>query len=128
MISRQYPQPMPVAFVCGPYRSPDGFAGIAVNIETAREIAKALWQQGYTALCPHLNTAHFDGIAPDHVFLDGALELMRRSDLVVLAPRWHESSGSMAEIREAVRMRKPIYEWPRMQEILSNEHFNIELP
>lgn len=124
---KSYPQPMPVAYVCGPYRSKDGFSGVAANIETAREIAKSLWQKGYAALCPHLNTAHFDGIVADHVFLDGALEMMRRSDLVVLLPRWHSSTGAMLEVREAVRLRMPIYEWPQLQTKLGHEHFNMEL-
>jgi hypothetical protein len=66
------------AYVSGPYRA-DTQEGIDQNIAEAREIAVALWRMGYSVFCPHLNTAHFDGLAPDSVWLEGDLEWVRVS-------------------------------------------------
>lgn len=60
-------------------------------------------------ICPHLNTANFDGIVPDQNFLDGTMEMMRRCDLVVLLPGWGDSSGSIKEKSEADRLGTPTY-------------------
>jgi hypothetical protein len=102
---------MNVAYVAGPYRSNDGPYGITQNILRARDAAVVLWQQGYAVICPHLNTAMMDGAAPDSVWLKGDLEIMRRCDLVVLVEGWEQSTGTLAEIEEAKRLKLPIYEW-----------------
>lgn len=116
---------MEVAYIAGPYRAPD-FQARCRNILNARDIAAGLWRLGYAALCPHLNTAHFDGIVPDQAFLDGALEMMRRCDRIVLAPNWQRSHGTREEIREALRLCLPIHEWPNMGNVLSESHFNLD--
>ena len=115
----------PVAYIAGPYRGINAF-DVSRNIENARLVAAALWRQGYYVLCPHMNTAHFDGIVDDRVFLDGALELMRRCDLVVLSRGWAQSEGAREEIREALAIGKPIYEWPVMSVALSEAYFNLD--
>lgn len=66
---------------------------------------------GYAALCPHLNTACFDGACADESFLAGGLELLRRCDLVVLAPRWETSRGTLQEVAEAQAQDIPVWEW-----------------
>jgi hypothetical protein len=119
------PSDRPVAYVAGPYRGINAF-DVSRNIESARLVAAALWRQGYYALCPHMNTAHFDGIVDDRVFLDGALELMRRCDLVVLSRGWAQSEGSREEIREALAIGKPIFEWPVMSVALTEAYFNLD--
>jgi hypothetical protein len=101
----------PVLFISGPYRaaSPDG---ILSNILAAREVAKAVWQCGAIALCPHTNTMLMDGVLPDSVWLEGDIELLRRCDGVVLLPGWEVSHGSMAEREVAFQARMPVFEWP----------------
>lgn len=46
---------------------------------------------GCFALCPHTNTRHFDKELPDEVFLAGTLEMLRRSDAILLIPGWTRS-------------------------------------
>jgi hypothetical protein len=70
---------------------------------------------GYAVLCPHANTAFMD-FGCDEVFLDGDLEILRRCDLVVVAPGWESSEGTRAEIREAHNELKPVYYWPEDRE------------
>lgn len=106
-----------VAYVAGPYRARTK-RGVAKNIRAARAVAIDLWGIGLIALCPHLNTALFDGLCPDAVWLAGDLELLRRSDLVVLVPGWEASRGTRAEVEEARRIQQPIYRWPQDMGVL----------
>ena len=89
---------MKVAYVVGPYRSEIGPYGIKQNIQRAEEVAIQLWRLGYAVICPHKNTAFFDGAAPDEVWLRGDIELIRRSDLVVTVKGWESSSGARGEV------------------------------
>jgi hypothetical protein len=109
---RQHDRRMPVAFVAGPYRSVVGINGVWQNMAASREIAIALWRMGYVALVPNLNSGLFDGACPDEVWLDGAIELLRRSDLIVMSPGWQESSGANLEHTEAKRLGIPVFYWP----------------
>lgn len=95
------------------------------NIQQARTIAADLWQRGFTALAPHLATAHFDGLCDDHDFLAGTLELMRRCDLLVIPFNWAASAGTIEEIREAFELEIPVFEWPHLDRQLTADHFNF---
>lgn len=91
-----------LAYVAGPYRDPRGPFYIRENIRRAEAVAVRLWQAGIPALCPHMNTAMLDGIAPDQTFLDGDLLMLARCDILVTAPGWRKSAGTNAEIIFAV--------------------------
>jgi hypothetical protein len=100
---------MRVAYISGSYRS-NSVNGIYENIQKARDVAMKYWRLGYAVICPHTNTAFMDGACPDHVWLDGDLELVRRSDIVVMLPGWQSSEGSIKEYQEAVENDKEIIE------------------
>lgn len=68
-----------------------------------------MWQAGCACHCPHTNTRFFDKAAPDAVFLDGDLEILRRCDFVILVPGWERSQGTLAEINAAVSQGLPIF-------------------
>ena len=87
---------MPVVYLAGPYRS-NTENGVYQNIQTARDYAVKLWHQGYTVLCPHLNTAFMGGVVPDHIFMAGTMELLKRCDKICMLPRWMDSEGARAE-------------------------------
>lgn len=99
---------MSIIFICGPYRDSRGPWHIGRNIERARVAAADVWTAGHVAYCPHLNTAFFDGMLPDIVWLDGNLEILRRCDAVLLLDGWENSSGAIAEKCEAERLRIPV--------------------
>lgn len=101
---------MKVVYVAGAYRAPT-VAGIRRNIEAARTVAETIWRLGHCALCPHLNSALMDGIAPDAVFLAGGLLLLRRSDAVVLVPGWRKSTGTGQERKLAIELELPVLEY-----------------
>ncbi len=101
---------MKVAYVAGPYRA-DNPNGIFENIMAARRVAVRLWQIGYVAICPHMNTMLFDGACDDSVWLEGDLEILRRCDLVVMVPGWSKSQGAKKERLEAKSHGIPVFYW-----------------
>lgn len=104
---------MKVAYIAGPYRGVDDFE-VDENIAQARFAAIELWNKGYAVICPHMNTAHMEhygrkyGIR-DWVWLDGGLELVRRSDILVLVKGWEYSEGSRLEMNLADLLGKEVY-------------------
>lgn len=99
---------MKVAYVAGPYRAKTIY-GITQNIEKAKKLAVKLWKKGYAVICPHANSALMDGACDDSAFLDGGLELVRRSDFIVLVDGWKDSTGTLKEIELANELGIPVY-------------------
>ena len=83
---------MKVVFVSGPYRG-----NVSENIAHAREASIRLWQAGYAVFCPHMNTAHFDGLCHDDVWLKGDIEILKRCDAAYFLNTWRQSEGSRIE-------------------------------
>lgn len=98
---------MKVAYIAGPYRAKNGVT-VLENIRAAEVVAIKYWRNGYAVITPHLNTAFFDGLAPDSVWLEADLEFLRRADVVVMMKTWKESSGAVAEHALAVELGKEI--------------------
>lgn len=98
-----------LAYVAGPYRAPT-IRQVVENIRRAEAVALALWRADVPAICPHLNTACFDGAAPDAVWLAGDLVMLRRCDVVVLVDGWQASSGTRAEVEAASLAGIPAFE------------------
>ncbi len=100
---------MKVIFISGSYRNGSEW-GIQENIRKAEDAAIRLWKLGWVVLCPHKNSANFGGVCDDSVWLDGYLELVRRSDAIYLLKGWHKSVGSRAERKLADELGIAIYE------------------
>ncbi len=100
---------MKIAYVAGPYRAKT-IQGVVENIRRARELALRLWKLGYAVICPHSNTAFFDGVCPDSVWLEGDIEILKRCDLVVLVDGWENSAGARREVEVAAAHGIPIYD------------------
>lgn len=98
---------MKVAYIAGPYRGKTHYE-IEQNIRAAEAVAIKYWKLGYAVICPHKNTAHFDGLATDDIWLEGDLELLRRSDVIVMMPNWAFSDGARTEYSEAMDFGKEI--------------------
>ena len=60
-------------------------------------------------ICPHKNTAHFGGAAPDELRLEGAREMLRRSDAVFCVRGWRKSAGATAEVVLATELGLPVF-------------------
>lgn len=99
---------MRMVFVAGPYRASSEW-GVFQNIRRAETLALNLWELGLAVLCPHKNTEAFGGAAPDKVWLDGALEMVRRSDAVVCTIDWEASEGARGEVALAKQLGIPVF-------------------
>lgn len=92
---------MNVAFISGKYSgTPEE---IDQNIAHAREAAELLWLNGWAAICPHLNTAHFEGSDVD--FYAGYLRMIDRllpgTDIIYALKNWEDSTGARLEVNRA---------------------------
>jgi Domain of unknown function (DUF4406) len=93
-----------VAYIAGPFRSKTHW-GIVQNVRAAEQVALKYWKLGFAVICPHLNTANFDGaIADDHIWLDGDMEILKRCDVVIAMNTWKQSSGATTEIELAKQL------------------------
>lgn len=99
---------MIVVYVAGPFRG-DSSWDIECNIRRAEALSLEVWRLGAVGLCPHTNTRFFQNAAPDHIWLEGDLELLRRSDALILTEDWEQSSGARAEKEEADRLGLPVF-------------------
>lgn len=98
---------MKVVYITGPYRTKNILKRI-IYILRARKLALFYWRKGYAVICPHSNTAFFDDKAPKDTFLKGYLELVRRSDILVMPPNWLFSPGSRKEHKLGAELKKEI--------------------
>ena len=104
-----YGETMKLVYVVGPYRG-SGQWQIFQNIRRAEALALQVWQMGAACICPHKNTESFNGAAPDRVWLDGDLEMVRRCDAILCVPGWESSSGSLGEVALAKQLGLPIFQ------------------
>jgi len=101
---------MEVAYVIGPYRSGDNLHGIKKNIDNAEAIALELWGLGFAVICPHKNTAFFDGATENYnIWLEGGIELLKRSDFAVTVKGWENSKGSVNEVNLCKENKIPVF-------------------
>lgn len=98
---------MKVAYIAGPYRASSP-SGTLKNIMAAREVALKYWKLGYAVICPHLNTALFDGEAADALWMAGDIEIMLRCDVVVMMSNWQDSEGARCEEQYALEHGKTL--------------------
>jgi len=103
---------MKLAYVSGKYSDPRGAAFIERNIRQAADIAMQLWSLGVAVICPHTNTAHFDGATDYEGFITGDLVMVDRCDLVVMVPNWKASNGAGIERNRAMKQHVPVFNWP----------------
>ena len=88
--------------------SADTEFGVHQHIETASNVALAIWRLGAVCICPHKNTAYFGGALPDAVWLEGDKELIRRSDAVLMMEGWTDSAGARDEEEYADDLGKKV--------------------
>lgn len=97
-----------VIYVSGPYRAKTE-AQVFQNIMRARDAAIKLWDKGWVALCPHLNTMLFGGVVSEDEFIAGDLELVTRCDAIFMLEGWPHSEGANMERTAAQMTGKQIF-------------------
>lgn len=96
-----------VVYISGPLNA-STTDGWFTNIHYAREWCRILWQMGVTPICPHLNSLFMEGVVPYDDFLDGDLELIRRSDAVFMVGKFGSSKGAGLEMAYAKSIKTPV--------------------
>lgn len=106
---------MKVIYIAGPFRAGKSPKSGAYdwfeqhhNIIRAERVAHQVWAMGAAAVCPHLNTAHFQGSLPDKVWLTGDLAIMEKCDAVLMMEDWARSKGATAERTHALQHGMPV--------------------
>lgn len=101
---------MKVVYIAGSFRGANAWE-VAKNVRRAEHVAYEVAQLGAMPLCPHANTAHFDGTLTPEFWIEGTTELMRRCDAVVLVDMrdMDSSAGTRGEIAEATRLKLPVF-------------------
>jgi len=105
-------------YIAGPYRG-----NVDENISKARLIAIEVWESGNTALCPHLNTYHFeqDCNVDDEVYLTRDLDILSRCDAILMIPSWKDSTGAKRELSFALDNNIPVYYYPELPPLNQTE-------
>lgn len=88
-------------YIAGPYGADEPYK-IARNIMHARTEAEKMWLDGRAVICPHMNTAWFEG--PRQLYIDGDLEILSRCDGIFMLTGWESSEGAKGELDLAKRL------------------------
>ena len=91
---------MKLIYICGPIRNDDANVQRR-NITKGIEAAKAIWQAGAAAFCPHMCAYFWNDDAPANEqtnYIEGDLEMIKRCDAVLALPGWVSSVGASAEV------------------------------
>jgi hypothetical protein len=99
---------MKVVYIIGPYRGSNHWV-VECNVRRAEELALEVAHLGAMPLCPHTNTRHFEGLLTDSFWLDGTMELARRSDAAICVKGWEKSVGSCAEVKDFLARGAPVF-------------------
>jgi hypothetical protein len=99
-----------ICYVAGRFSGADRSV-VETNIAVAGSVALEVAKLGAMPLTPHLNAAlpAFETIQPYQFWIAGTLELLRRSDAVMLVSNWRDSSGARGEVEEAKRLGLPVF-------------------
>jgi hypothetical protein len=103
-------KPLPLAFISGPFSAPTEWER-RNNTWKAQLVGLQVAKLGAWPHVPHANSGPFYGEVSEAQALAGCLELLRRSDALVLVEGWERSAGAKAEAEEAARRMIPVFEW-----------------
>ena len=93
-------------YIAGPYSG-----DIKENIIKARNASIKIWNSGFTGVCPHMNTAHFeiDCKCDYQDYLEGDMEILKRCDGIFMLKDWMLSKGAREEHDLADARDMPIF-------------------
>lgn len=101
---------MKVIYVAGAYSDPRGPWYIKQNIDAAEAVALELWRMGAAVICPHKNTAFFDGAdgTSRDTWILGDMAILQRCDAIYMMDGWERSEGATDELKMARDIGLPV--------------------
>lgn len=99
---------MKIVYVAGPYTANNAWA-IEQNVRNAELAGLYVVECDAMPIIPHANTRFFHGLKTPDFWYEGTLELLRRSDAILLFTGYEKSRGAMEEHREAVDLGLQIF-------------------
>ncbi len=109
---------MKLLYIAAPYRAKT-IVALQRNINDAKLMAMYYWRKGYAVICPHLNSANFDGLIDDNKFYAGTLLMLSKCDSIALHPNWEQSSGCVNEYNYMMNQESSEILFPEWDDILT---------
>lgn len=114
-------------YIAGPYRGKTthdarGYFEIDANINRARKAAATLARLGIPFFCPHLNSAHFEVIAPDvqpAYWLEMDMIFVDLASVLWILEGWEDSQGTLGEIERAKEKKQPVFYPHELSELVA---------
>jgi hypothetical protein len=106
---------MKILYISGPFGTKvderDDYHSIDRNILTASEYSLAAARKGWAPFTPHKNTGGFQHVKDVSMefWMEVCLEFVRRSDAILMLPRWEKSEGAIREKQIAIVHGIPVY-------------------
>jgi len=99
---------MQLLYIAAPYRA-SSIAKLHNHILEASLMAQYYWLQGYAVICPHKNSAYFDGLVDDSNFLTATMLMLSKCTHIALHPKWSFSAGCIAEYEYAIQQKLTLH-------------------
>lgn len=103
-----------VVYVGGPFSGSCTWE-IEGNVRRAEALALEVAKLGAMPLCPHTNSRFFHGvdlslpIPASRFWYAGTMELLRRSDAMIVVPDWERSTGTHDEVNDCRTSGRPVF-------------------
>lgn len=99
-----------LVFISGKY----GQGDVERNVSSAYFVSQELWQKGFSAISPHLNTKYF-GLSISHKkLIKGDLEILSKCDAIIMLEGWEESEQCVLQKQFAEERYIPVYYYPQL--------------
>jgi len=95
-----------LVYIAGPYSG-----NVSANVKQANHAAIWCAENRVFYICPHMNSAFFDELAPVDFFYEMDLHLLRKCDAILLLPGWEYSKGASGEYNEALTLGLRTFEY-----------------
>ena len=101
---------MKIVYVAGPYTAQSAWE-VEKNVRRAEEAGLEVARLGAMPLVPHANCRFYHGVhgVPDSFWYRGTLELLLRSDAMVVVGDWESSRGSKLELEACDKHDIPFF-------------------